>query len=595
MRRARFLALPLLAACGPALDDDRVGESSAGWGAATKADTVCASGGSYSTIQSAINAAASGATITICAGTYKERLTVSKSVTLDGAGATTVLDANKSGSAVTLTGGASLTLKDMKLTNARTSGVSCSSSTLSASNVSFVSNKGSYGGAIYAKSCALSVDSSTFTTNSASSRGGAIFAESSSGTVSGSSFTTNKASSKGGGVASKTGALTLSGNTFTDNAGSSGGGVYLEDDTDLSGNTFSSNDAVYHGGGVYSEGGDGDYTGNAFTDNYAGEDGGGLYLNESSAYVADNTFTGNDALDDAGALRALTSTATIEDNVFDANTAADSGGAVKLSHKYGSFARNTLTDNVAGTTGGGLYLDEDTTPVEDCHFEGNTAVTGAGMYQSSGWRTTEVSDTTFVDNAASGNGGGVGVYLVPYGVHLVRVELDGNTAANGAGVHADTSEVELENVILHWNVASGSGGGVYASASATKVTNAVFYRNSAASGAALWVSADTGDGVRNSVVYKNRAGYAVTLSSGSLPWYYNNHYRNDGGEYSGMSNPAGSNGNVNIYPYFGDASNGDFTLTSASKMINAGDPAILDADGSRSDMGAYGGPSGSGW
>ncbi len=587
-----FPALLLLVACGSPVDADRVGTSAAGWAPAAKADTVCATGGTYATIQSAINAASSGATITICAGTYKERLTVSKSLTLDGAGATTVLDANKSGSAITLTGGASLTLKDVKVTNARTAGVNCTSSTLTASNVSFVSNKGSSGGGIYAKSCALSISASAFTTNTASSRGGGIYAESCSGTASGNTFSGNKASSKGGGVAAKTGTLTLSGNTFTDNAGSSGGGVYTEDDGDITGNTFSSNDAVYHGGGVYSEAGDGDYTGNTFSDNYAGEDGGGLYLNKSGAYVADNDFTGNYALDDAGALRALTSTATIEDNTFQSNTAADSGGAVKLSHKYGTFSRNTLGDNAAGTTGGGLYLDEDTTPVEDCHFEGNTAATGAGMYQSSGWRTTEVTDTAFVDNVASGNGGGISLYLVPYGVHLVRAEFDGNTAQSGAGLHADTSVTEVDNALFHWNVASSSGGGVYASGSETTVTNSVFYRNSAASGAAIYVSGDTGDGVRNSVVYKNRAGYAVTLASGALTWKYNNHYKNDGGEYSGMSNPAGSNGNVNIYPYFGDASAGDFTLTASSKMIDAGDPAILDADGSRSDMGVFGGPTG---
>ena len=34
----------------------------------------------------------------------------------------------------------------------------------------------------------------------------------------------------------------------------------------------------------------------------------------------------------------------------------------------------------------------------------------------------------------------------------------------------------------------------------------------------------------------------------------------------------------------------DLQLGSGSPAIDAGDPAILDADGSRSDLGAYGGP-----
>jgi hypothetical protein len=48
--------------------------------------TVCATGADYSTIQAAINAASSGDTIDICAGTYTEDLDITQSVTLNGAG-----------------------------------------------------------------------------------------------------------------------------------------------------------------------------------------------------------------------------------------------------------------------------------------------------------------------------------------------------------------------------------------------------------------------------------------------------------------------------------------------------------------------------
>ena len=40
---------------------------------------------------------------------------------------------------------------------------------------------------------------------------------------------------------------------------------------------------------------------------------------------------------------------------------------------------------------------------------------------------------------------------------------------------------------------------------------------------------------------------------------------------------------------------GDYTLSSSSPLIDAGSPSIEDADGSASDVGAYGGPGGRGW
>jgi len=54
--------------------------------------TVCASGCGYSSIQAAINAASSGATITIASGTYVENVVVNKPLTLQGQGPSTVIE-----------------------------------------------------------------------------------------------------------------------------------------------------------------------------------------------------------------------------------------------------------------------------------------------------------------------------------------------------------------------------------------------------------------------------------------------------------------------------------------------------------------------
>jgi hypothetical protein len=63
----------------------------AGASAASATPVVCASGCFFNSIQSAINAAQPGATITIGAGSYYENVVVNKPVTLKGAGLTTIV------------------------------------------------------------------------------------------------------------------------------------------------------------------------------------------------------------------------------------------------------------------------------------------------------------------------------------------------------------------------------------------------------------------------------------------------------------------------------------------------------------------------
>jgi hypothetical protein len=63
----------------------------AGASSASAAKTVCAKGCAFTGIQAAINAASSGATITIGPGAYDENVVVGKSVTLEGSGKHTVV------------------------------------------------------------------------------------------------------------------------------------------------------------------------------------------------------------------------------------------------------------------------------------------------------------------------------------------------------------------------------------------------------------------------------------------------------------------------------------------------------------------------
>jgi hypothetical protein len=77
-------------------------------------------------------------------------------------------------------------------------------------------------------------------------------------------------------------------------------------------------------------------------------------------------------------------------------------------------------------------------------------------------------------------------------------------------------------------------------------------------------------------------------------------FDNDDPSFFGMVNPIDLYGNIASDPRFADVTNTDPLLwdlhaTAGSPLVDAGDPAILDVDGTTSDIGPFGGPLGSSW
>jgi hypothetical protein len=102
--------------------------------------------------------------------------------------------------------------------------------------------------------------------------------------------------------------------------------------------------------------------------------------------------------------------------------------------------------------------------------------------------------------------------------------------------------------------------------------------------------------VVNAVIAGSEGGPALyQREGGSLAFTYGDLWDNAGGNAEGIEDPTGGNGNISDDPDFTDAAAGDLTLQSGSPCIDAGDPnrSYNDADGSRADMGAFGGPGGS--
>jgi len=153
---------------------------------------------------------------------------------------------------------------------------------------------------------------------------------------------------------------------------------------------------------------------------------------------------------------------------------ANSGVAASAVFK-GFTVRGGIAQN-----GGGVYIAATDSPVlTDIVVTNNTAVRGGGMYIAG---SLTLTDTCFIGNAASVDGGGVYQGAVGGTITLVGGCLEQNTAlgqvsSNGGGAYAAGNMV-LSGTLVTDNSASRGGGGVFVSYIAV-LTNATVLSNTA--------------------------------------------------------------------------------------------------------------------
>jgi len=285
---------------------------------------------------------------------------------------------------------------------------------------------------------------------------------------------------------------------------------------------------------------------------------------------------------------------------------------------------------------------ESTSEVIDC---GSTATCvdyysvwcGGGVYVDGADPT--LSDLVFVDNllpqASATPSGDDTWYTYSYGgaicaletnLTLEGVQVQGNTADQGAGLFLGASAiVTATRSVFADNDAYTEGGGIQVDAGTLVLENSVVATNSATTtagglqmlGGSLTmvnaavvgdengglVATDSADIVINSSIFYDAAsGYGIS-SDGTATFAitYSTVYGNADGDYSGLTDPTGTDGNLSEDPLFTTWDSDDnyddtLTLQASSPCVDAGDPdaAMNDVDGSQNDMGAYGGPGG-GW
>jgi len=241
-----------------------------------------------------------------------------------------------------------------------------------------------------------------------------------------------------------------------------------------------------------------------------------------------------------------------------------------------NFPNPYLAHTLPGTGGGGVYL-ADTALLKDCLITGNL---GGGIKATG---NTAILNCTIKRNIGNSSHG----LRIIDGTVLVRnCTITSNTdlcAGSGGGITVSAgASATLINCIINKNTANRRGGlSISAGASAT-VINCVIYSNISCDGNSSIFSSGS-IAILNSIVWNN------TDSPGDEFYTQNATYS----DVDGVAILYGT-GNISVDPLFADPTAGDFHLLPGSPCINSGNPAddYIDLDGSRNDIGAYGGPFG---
>ena len=164
---------------------------------------------------------------------------------------------------------------------------------------------------------------------------------------------------------------------------------------------------------------------------------------------------------------------------------------------------------------------------------------------------------------------------------IINCVIQNNYSTQGGGISVINSDLILTNNIFHKNIAVAFGGAVLSVESTTKIINNVFYKNiSHNHGGGVVLISPKNDDIQNNIFYQNTSSSGdptISVASGGTEGY--------SAHFNFLDE-------INTDPKF--FSENDFHLSDSSPYKNKGNPdaKFNNNDGSRNDMGAYGGPNG---
>ena len=342
-------------------------------------------------------------------------------------------------------------------------------------NCNFTNNMAEFEGIIRVRqNVVVSIMGCTFTENSAEN-GGVIFTHSSVISINSTHFTSNSATRKAGVILSNgNSTIEVISSLFSDNSADGDGGVMsLLNQT----NAFFNNCT--------------------FTRSLALSNGGSIGIEYSSIEITKCTFSLSVAEKGGGITRAINSTITISDSSFNANSAGTNGGTI-FAHTESTLVINgsDFFDNTADASGGVIWLEESTANIIGCRFGNNTALVYGGALSIISSEAF-LGDSVLIQNSALHSGGAIftrssDISFIIALDETSAINISNNTASQGGGIAAYDGNLYVyaptrfcQNLALDGNTAfvvlpQASGGAVYAYNTSILVESTMEFTNNKA-------------------------------------------------------------------------------------------------------------------
>jgi hypothetical protein len=254
--------------------------------------------------------------------------------------------------------------------------------------------------------------------------------------------------------------------------------------------------------------------------------------------------------------------------------------------------------------GGGLYVYGGAPTIT--HLVARENGSRGGGYDGFGWgygggayleATDAVLDNVDVVDCGAGDaGGGLALIDTTASVTNVRVHSSNAEILGGGGVYVDGGAPTFTNLRLTENgVGSGfgyepDGGGIYVTGDATPTFTNVLVSGSWSRDGTGAIYVDSGTPLFVNAVVTDSTG-ATAAVSGAATFRYSDVWGNTPADFAD-TDPTGTDGNLSVDP---DLLGDDGHLAATSPLVDAGDPTLVDPDGSPADIGPFGGPGAAGW
>ena len=311
--------------------------------------------------------------------------------------------------------------------------------------------------------------------------------------------------------------------------------------------------------------------------------GGGIYCQTSSPSIVNNSIMGCTA-GIGGGIHCEASSPVITNNTITGNIATaggkyNGGGGICCKSSSPTITNNTITNNKATGDGlwiggGGIYCYSSYATITNNTIVGNTGPYGGGIYCWCAFDSM-IADNTIKANSATFYGGGI--YCEYSSLTITHNVIAQNSSSRfGGGISCAPPHPSFSGnwpIVTNNTIAANSavlaGGAIYCDSSSPAIANNTLAGNGAAAGGGIWCSASSTPPIANTIIAFNSSG--VYSDDGAPLLRCNCVFGNLNGNYAGLVDPTGINGNISADPRLANPTYGNLHLQPASPCIDAGD------------------------